>query len=276
MKFLRTNVLLAVAVLLQCLAVESCESSEGKDGHGSLAGFNFGNFPEGLMEVCYSYAFYLPEAKKMKVGFFRQMFSPYDRPVKEWDVFETENAGRHITITEEGTRIEEHNDDDWADHTTAHSSVWVDSESGHAVGAAIRLTKEGLVDVGVILRPVHHTFVSTGTGHMADLLAIPNSESDSGDGPSCMSFSYGCDGVIIEGDEMSGAEHTEGLLPIMRGDEITVIVKKGFLTFQVNGTPQGDPITLPANMKVAMAVSLSQSKIRITYASRWKDRRRGS
>merc|ERR1711964_420399 len=50
-----------------------------------------------------------------------------------------------------------------------------------------------------------------------------------------------------------------GLAKITIGDKITVIVKEGKLTFEVNGAAQGPPIDLPAGAEVAMAVSLCYS-----------------
>merc|ERR1711964_158845 len=56
-----------------------------------------------------------------------------------------------------------------------------------------------------------------------------------------------------------------GLAKINAGDSVTVVVKDGQLSFAVNGIAQGNPIDLPPDTEVAMAVSIGRGQVRLSY-----------
>merc|ERR1711964_396130 len=75
-------------------------------------------------------------------------------------------------------------------------------------------------------------------------------------GTSCWYYNSYSTGSILKGVNGSGSLLQNDLKPITNGDQVTVVVKDGQLSFAVNGVSQGTPVDLPKGTKVAMAVSL--------------------
>lgn len=205
--------------------------------------------PTELRDLCISYVLYRFQAEDAGLQLYHpEMFSSH----VQWDRFETKHAGPHIRITEGGKAAGRTTEGyGWS---TARAAEWV-SSSGRASGTLTWLCDGGELEiytgVGIILR----------------------GQRDMGEGmwSSGTSWYYiPCSGSIHKASpHRSPGVHNEfilqeGLAKINTGDKITVVVKDGQLSFEVNGTTQGTPVDLPEDTEVTMAVSLwREARVRL-------------
>merc|ERR1711964_5763 len=157
-------------------------------------------------------------------------------------------GGSYTKISEGGKTIE---NTDWGHSPTARAAGWV-SSSGTGSGTVTRLD-DGYsnMNVGVILRgqrDLDRHMLRSGTSWFYH----------SDDGSICKSEAPNTQ------DQVSTLQKGLARINLKKGDKVTVVVKKGKLSFAVNGAAQGTPIDLPVNTlqtrretgMVAMAVSL--------------------
>merc|ERR1711964_37227 len=150
---------------------------------------------------------------------------------------------------------------DFATHyTTTRAGPWVDCR-GSASGTVTLLTEDGMADVGIIVIPHPQAgwedvnfFERDINKHMAD---------------SGIAWFYNEAGVIFHYYGRRRKTVSCGLRNFdTLSNTITVKLQRGTLTFAMNGVEQGAPIPigdmLPEGYQVAMAVSLVNTKVRIT------------
>lgn len=246
-----TKVFLTAAALVVCLAPLAHAAQEGRgEADGVLRRLR--GFPTELRELCLSYALYRYQAEDMGLQLGHpEMFSSH----LQWDRFETKDVSSYIQISEGGKVAEEKDSrrSRWQEKwVTVRAARWVPS-SGSATGTVTQLGggrwvtahQEGVICVGIILR---------GQRNMNTYI-----------GCSGTSWFYHRHGLILDFVNGSGRQLQNTLAMVNVGDTVTVVVNDGQLSFEVNGALQGIPVDLPANIEVAMAVSLGEgAKVRLT------------
>merc|ERR1712096_180399 len=195
--------------------------------------------PTELRDLCLGYVLYRYQAEGAGLRLYHpEMFSP---PMR-WNQFDTRDANIYTWFTEEAKAVGCQTG--WA---TVRAAGCV-SSSERASGTVTVLGVAGRVCAGIILnrgqRNMNKSMWSSALG-------------------SGTSWFYDEDGLIckcVNGVETMLQPHLQG---INVGDEVTVLVNDGWLSFEVNGEVQGTPVALPEDVEVVMAVSLwSGEKVR--------------